>query len=32
MTLDQARDLYSIREKEEYTMELYKIVEKLGLV
>jgi len=32
MTLDQARDLYSIREKGEYTMELYKIVEKLGLV
>lgn len=32
MTLDQARDLYSIREKEEYTMELYKIVEELGLV
>ncbi len=31
MTLDQARELYTIREKEEYTMELYRIIDELGL-
>lgn len=31
MSLDQARELYTIREKEEYTLELYRIVEELGL-
>ena len=31
MTLDQARELYTIREKEDYTLELYKIIEKLEL-
>ncbi|MEY8391810.1 hypothetical protein D3Z36_13995 [Lachnospiraceae bacterium] len=31
MTLDQARELYKIREKEEYTLELYKVIEELGL-
>ena len=31
MTLDQARELYAIREKEEYTLKLYDIIDKLGL-
>lgn len=31
LTLDQARELYAIREKEDYTLELYGIIEALGL-
>ena len=32
MTLDQARDLYNIHEKEEYTYAIYDVVEALGLL
>lgn len=31
MTLDEARELYAIREKEDFTLELYKIIDSLGL-
>lgn len=31
MTLDEARELYSIREKEDFTLEIYKIIDSLGL-
>ena len=31
MTLDQARELYGIHEKDDYTYELYDIIEELGL-
>ena len=31
MTLEQARELYAIRDKETYTLELYQVIEKLGL-
>ncbi len=31
MTLDQARELYDIWEKEEFTLEVYKIIDELGL-
>ena len=31
MTLDQARELYDIWEKEEFTLEIYKIIDELGL-
>ena len=31
LTLDQARELYDIREKEDYTLKLYEIIEDLGL-
>ncbi len=32
MTLDKARELYDIREKEDYTYALYDIIEDLGLL
>ncbi len=31
MTLDEARELYKIREKEEFTLEIYEIIDGLGL-
>lgn len=31
MTLDEARELYKIREKEDFTLEIYEIVDGLGL-
>lgn len=31
MTLDEARELYEIREKEDFTLEIYKIIDGLGL-
>ncbi len=31
MTLDEARELYGIRDKEEFTLEIYKIIDSLGL-
>lgn len=31
LTLDKARELYEIRDKEEYTLKLYEIIEDLGL-
>lgn len=31
MTLDQARELYDIHEKDDYTYELYDIIDELGL-
>lgn len=32
MTLDEARELYSIRDQEEYTLQIYKVIDGLGLV
>lgn len=32
MSLDEARELYQIREKEDFTLEIYKIIDGLGLV
>ncbi len=31
MTVDQARELYDIWEKEDYTLEIYKVIDALGL-
>lgn len=31
MSLDEARELYAIREKEEFTLEIYKVIDGLGL-
>ncbi len=31
MTLEKARELYAIRDKETYTLELYQVIEELGL-
>lgn len=31
MTLDEARELYAIREKRDFTLEIYKIIDSLGL-
>ena len=31
LSLDQARELYSIWDKEEYTLEIYRIIDELGL-
>ncbi len=32
MTLDQARELYAVHDKEEYTYMLYDIINGLGLL
>ncbi len=32
VTLDEARELYAIREKEDFTLEIYKIIDELGLL
>ena len=31
LSLDQARELYAIWDKEEYTLEIYRIIDELGL-
>lgn len=31
MSLDQAREIYSIRDKEEFTLEIYRVIDELGL-
>lgn len=31
LTADQARELYAIRSREDYSIEVYKIIQNLGL-